>query len=1136
MLTKTKKQLSLIIVLLFIFTLFRTYDFTVRADPLFSGSGTSSDPYLISSAEELNQIRNSQSTSNTYFKQTKDIDLSSIDNWAAISPFQGHYDGNGYKISNLKMSYTSNQQNFYQLGLFGSVTNSELKNIQLKDVNISSNNGYIGALAGQVQNTNITDCNSTGSINVSADYSSNYNYGGFFVGGLVGFVFGINSQNTYVQNSSSTCSITSNYSFNNNDMDYGYSILLGGLIGYNYNGKVKNTYATGNMTVTINNQNNQNYYYENYVGGLIGYNYGTVENSYAANHFSLTGVANNVNYIGGLIGINQAQTNITSSYYDKDLSGLSVITKGTPKSTAEMKSISTFSGWDSGIWILNDGQYPLLKPVDNPPTDISLSNNKINENSPKGTEVASISSADADANDTATYSLVSGEGSEDNSYFSIDGSKLVINTPLNFEAKENYNIRIRVTDSFDKSFEKEFTITALNVNEAPTDLILSNNEIQENSAQGTAIGTLSASDPDLNDEFTYSIPADTNYSDNSKFIVEGNILKSGESFNYEVKHQYNIKVRVTDKGGLYFEKAFTINITDVDEAPTDIGINNLNFHEGITTGSVVGSLIMIDEDADETPSFSLVSGLGDDDNSKFTISENHLIAAGSFNYEQKNSFKIRLRAVDKAGKAIEKAIVLDLADVNEAPTDINLSSNNIPENSPVGTVIGTLSDSDEDANDLGTYTLVKDSIGTDSDKFSIDGNKLKTALVFDYEVQKQYNIKVKVTDKGGLTYEKVFTISITNVNEPPKNLLLNNNNIAENNSIGAAVGTFSCIFSDENDSASYKLVPGDGDSGNSSFTIDGNTLKAVQAFDYEYKTSYSIRVQAIDKNGLTFEKNFTIDITDVNDGTVRIIPVVVDSGNQGTTATVQVPVVRTVDSNGVKIDTVKINEDQISETINNGLLLNTDVAVIYVEDLPNDPANLVNLQLSKESMNRLANSSMNLKVDSDKAKLEIPKETLNALGNQDINIAISPITDSATLSSTNSVRNSLSPNAKAISTPLHITTNFSMRTRIVLRLDASTLPTADKLNTFLSNIYVLIQHSDGENEVVKGDIVYDSNSKPTGVAVWVNKFSIFTILNNEEPAKLVQTGYFVDQNLLELSGILMLAAGAAFIFVRRKRE
>ncbi|NBX30252.1 hypothetical protein EBR04_07420, partial [bacterium] len=60
--------------------------------------------------------------------------------------------------------------------------------------------------------------------------------------------------------------------------------------------------------------------------------------------------------------------------------------------------------------------------------------------------------------------------------------------------------------------------------------------------------------------------------DNGSFSIDGGVVKTAQAFNFEAKSSYSIRVRSTDQGGLATEKAFTITVTDVAEAPTDIAL------------------------------------------------------------------------------------------------------------------------------------------------------------------------------------------------------------------------------------------------------------------------------------------------------------------------------------------------------------------------------------------------------------------------------------------------------------------------------------------------------------------------------------------------------------------------------------
>jgi hypothetical protein len=99
---------------------------------------------------------------------------------------------------------------------------------------------------------------------------------------------------------------------------------------------------------------------------------------------------------------------------------------------------------------------------------------------------------------------------------------------------------VRTADQGGLWFEKAFTITVSDVNEAPTELALSNNTIAENQPAGTVIGTLSTTDPDVGDTFTYTLVSGTGSTDNASFDIVGDQVTTATVFDYEAKRAEEI--------------------------------------------------------------------------------------------------------------------------------------------------------------------------------------------------------------------------------------------------------------------------------------------------------------------------------------------------------------------------------------------------------------------------------------------------------------------------------------------------------------------------------------------------------------------------------------------------------------------
>ena len=201
-----------------------------------------------------------------------------------------------------------------------------------------------------------------------------------------------------------------------------------------------------------------------------------------------------------------------------------------------------------------------------------------------------------------------------------------------------------------------------------------------------------------------------------------------------------------------------------------------------------------------------------------------------------------------------------------APSDITLSLASIQENNSASAVVGDLSAADADVGDTFTYALVAGTGGDDNSSFNISGNQLRAAGSLDFEVKSSYTVLVQVTDSGGSTYSKPFTITVTNVNETPTDIGLTAISIAENNVVNAVVGTLSTTDVDSADTFTYELVVGTGDDNNASFNINGTSLRAGVAFDFETKSSYTVRVRTTDSGGATFETTFTITVANVVEG------------------------------------------------------------------------------------------------------------------------------------------------------------------------------------------------------------------------------------------------------------------------------
>ncbi len=537
------------------------------------------------------------------------------------------------------------------------------------------------------------------------------------------------------------------------------------------------------------------------------------------------------------------------------------------------------------------------------PTDITLNKMNINENDPVGTLIGTLSTADPNPSDTHTYTL-SGPSAD---FFQIDGDQLKSNVQLDYERCEaSYQVTVTATEreTTDRlSIDKTFTIMLLDVNEAPTGITLDKMFISENLVIGTPIGTFSTADPDAGDTHVYELSGP---GAGSFEIVDGQ-LQSKVQFDYEVgETSYQVIVTATEGGteGLSIEETLTITVLDANDTPTGIALDGEHAIAENLPGAPIGTFSVTDQDKGDVHTYRLLTK---DDGGSFVLvttpeGKTRLRTAGSFNFDDKPIYTFTVRATDREGATYSEQFTIRSMDVNDAPTGIALNGMTIDENSDPGTLIGTLSTADPDAGDTHTYTLS----GSDADLFQIDGDQLQSNVQFDYEGgETSYQVTVTATDRettDGLSIEETFTITVLDANEPPTNITLSEDTIAENLAPGTPIGTFSTADPDAGDTHTYTLSGPDSDI----FRINGDQLQSNVQFDFESESSYratvvyfiTIRVTDRETGGLSIEKAFTIGLLDANDAPVLKVTLDDATTQENAVYTLAIPATNATDEDG----------------------------------------------------------------------------------------------------------------------------------------------------------------------------------------------------------------------------------------------
>ncbi|MBT7582531.1 MAG: hypothetical protein HN572_06170, partial [Kordiimonadaceae bacterium] len=445
------------------------------------------------------------------------------------------------------------------------------------------------------------------------------------------------------------------------------------------------------------------------------------------------------------------------------------------------------------------------------PTAINLSQTTIDD---KSTGAGTISVVDIDSQDSHTLTL----SGTDKDLFTLDGSTLSLKTAADFDLKNSYSFSITAKDLGENVLTQAFALNVIEVNVAPTDITLGGTTVAENNT-GATIGQLTTTDADIGDSHSYTIGG----TDSAAFVIDGSFLKlnSTTAADFEIKPSYSITLTTKDSDDETYSEAFTVSVTDTAEAPSAINLTSTVLNEN-SAGGTVGIISVTDSDAGETHTLTLTGT----DKDLFEVVEVSgqktlkLKAGQSADYETKNSYSLGIKAVDKDGLSLSQDVVVNVANVNETPTDIALSGLNLVENSAQGTVVGTLSGTDPDSGDSLNYAITG---GTGAAFFEINANNevvVKTGAVVDFETLPAPTLTIRTTDAGSLTYDETFTLSVTGVNEAPTSVSLSANSVAENSSAGTVLGNLTTV-DPEGDTTSLSLVGG---TGASNFDIDNNQL------------------------------------------------------------------------------------------------------------------------------------------------------------------------------------------------------------------------------------------------------------------------------------------------------------------------
>ena len=336
--------------------------FQAEGGEFAGGEGTEESPWLISTPDHLNNIRNylGEENNDKYFLQTADINLG-VDPWAEgwepigssdQDSFQGHYNGNNRVIYGLTVS------EFEFSSLFGYAVLAHITNLGLEDVDITNAGAHSGALIGRGSGVTVKNCYAVGSLS-----STGLNSAGFI---------GVIEADSQIEECWSGVDFTTSASqgagfigiVDRSTVKYchnlGNTVATGEDVWYiagfsyaNFMGTIENSYVRGRVTTPVD---------ANVVAGFVGQNLGTITNCY------MTGqITTGHNDVGGFAAIND--DTITNCYWNTQTTGIAISDGGIGRNIEQMTypyAENTYVGWNfNEVWApdaaydINEG-YPVL--------------------------------------------------------------------------------------------------------------------------------------------------------------------------------------------------------------------------------------------------------------------------------------------------------------------------------------------------------------------------------------------------------------------------------------------------------------------------------------------------------------------------------------------------------------------------------------------------------------------------------------------------------------------------------------------------------------------------------------------------------------------------------------------------------
>ena len=520
----------------------------------------------------------------------------------------------------------------------------------------------------------------------------------------------------------------------------------------------------------------------------------------------------------------------------------------------------------------------VLDENDNPPQISPAGPFRVTEEMPAGTLVGTVIASDADSvGGPLTFSL---SGTDVLNFFNITSPDGEIRTTsvLDREAltsefsppSSSRTFTVSVSDGASSStVDITFQLLDINDNEPVFTNLLSQYDINENSAIGTEVFTVTATDADLgsNAVVSYSISS-------SPFIINENtgIVTTNASLDYEDVTDYLVTITASD-GTLSSSQLVTIVVIDVNDNAPVFSMSSYTAqvaeHSDINT-----SVANISATDDDSGAFGMISYSLEGTNGAFRIDSTtgEVVVNQDVDRELVTQFTFTVVASDGGNPAMSasSSVVVSISDINDNAPVFQQSSYNVRVREDTAVLTEIITILATDADEMGNPNSQIDySFETNSSVFSISATGAITLTSsLDFETTPSYSLTAVATDQGNpmMSGRTNVTITVVNVNDQPP-VLTGDQSImlSELTPVPDQIARFTAT-SDGGEALEYELTGAQ----NGEFEINMTTgiVTLVQSLDYEGTQFYALTVTASDGMFST-RSAFNITVTDENDNIPR---------------------------------------------------------------------------------------------------------------------------------------------------------------------------------------------------------------------------------------------------------------------------